>query len=240
QLLAQLIHDGKVHAVRIDHPDGLFDPVKYFAMLQRLAAKSLGLDIGVDDGSQNRPPLYVIAEKIPSAGEGLPSRWAVHGTTGYNFLNDLNGVFIDASQSRRMRPAYTKLPGHAEPFDDVLYASKRLIMGTAMASELNVLAHTLNRISEGNRKSRDFTLDSLRDVITEVVACFPVYRTYVDEHGWATEDRAIVVRAIARARRRNPAMESSLFDFLREVVLPRDVHSGEPPAGVERRVGYPP
>jgi (1->4)-alpha-D-glucan 1-alpha-D-glucosylmutase len=241
QLLAQLIHDGKVHAVRIDHPDGLFDPVKYFAMLQRLAAKSLGLDIGVDDGSQNCRPLYVVAEKILSAGEGLPSRWAVHGTTGYNFLNDLNGVFIDASQSRRMRRAYAKLTGHAEPFDDVLYASKRLIMGTGMASELNVLAHTLNRISESNRKSRDFTLDSLRDVITEVVACFPVYRTYVDERGWTATDRAVVERAIARARRRNPAMEASLFDFFREVVLPRDVDDkAEAPPGPERRVGYPP
>src|SRR6185436_14879493 len=164
QLLAQLIHGGKVHAVRIDHPDGLFDPAKYFAMLQRLAAKSLGLDVGVDDGSQNCRPLYVVAEKILSAGEALSSRWAVHGTTGYNFLNDLNGVFIDASQSRRMRRAYAKLTGHTESFDDVLYASKRLMMGTAMASELNVLAHALNRISESNRKSRDFTLDSLRDV----------------------------------------------------------------------------
>ena len=241
QLLSQLIHVGKVHALRIDHPDGLFDPAKYFAMLQRLAAASLGLDVGVADGSQNGRPLYVVAEKILSAGEGLPSQWAVHGTTGYNFLNDLNGVFIDASQSRRMRRAYVKLTGHAEPFDDVLYASKRLIMGTAMASELNVLAHTLNRISEGNRKSRDFTLDALRDVITEVVACFPVYRTYVDEHGWTATDRAYVERAIARARRRNPAMESSLFDFFREVVLSRDVDDkAEPPPGGERRVGYPP
>src|SRR6185436_10178264 len=84
---------------------------------------------------------------------------------------------------------------------------------------------------------------SLRDVITEFIACFPVYRTYVDERGWTTEDRAVVVRVIARARRRNPAMESSLFDFLREVVLPREVHDGksELPAGVERRGGgYPP
>jgi (1->4)-alpha-D-glucan 1-alpha-D-glucosylmutase len=86
-----------------------------------------------------------------------------------------------------------------------------------MASELNVLAHMLDRIGESNRKSRDFTLDSLRDVITEVVACFPVYRTYVNEQGWTPEDRAIVEQAIARARRRNPAMEASLFDFFREV-----------------------
>ena len=120
-----------------------------------------------------------------------------------------------------MRRAYAKLTGQIDPFEDVRYESKRLIMETAMASELNVLAHALERIAEGNRRSRDFTLDSLRDTLTEVIACFPVYRTYVDEHGWTPEDRAVVEQAIARARRRNPAMESSLFDFFREVMLPR-------------------
>ncbi len=95
-----------------------------------------------------------------------------------------------------------------------------------MASELNVLAHALERIAEGNRRSRDFTLDSLRDTLTEVVACFPVYRTYVDEDGWRAEDRAVVERAIGRARRRNPAMEASLFDFFREVIMPRSPDAG--------------
>ena len=161
--------------------------------------------------------MYVVAEKILSGRERLPSQWQVHGTTGYNFLNDVNGLFVDTSQARRLRRTYAKLTGHLDSFEDVLYESKRLIMNTAMASELNVLGHMLDRIGAGNRKSRDFTLDSLRDVITEVVACFPVYRTYVDERGWTPEDRAVVEQAISQARRRNPAMESSLFDFFREV-----------------------
>jgi (1->4)-alpha-D-glucan 1-alpha-D-glucosylmutase len=164
----------------------------------------------------------------------------VHGTTGYNFLNDLNGLFIDRSQARRVRRIYAKLTGRTDAFDDVLYAGKRLIMETAMSSELNVLAQMLDRIAEGNRRSRDFTLDSLRDVITEVVACFPVYRTYVDDRGWRPDDRAVVERAIVRARRRNPAMESTLFDFFREVVLPRDVSDEVVPPHEERRAGYPP
>ena len=106
-----------------------------------------------------------------------------------------------------MRRAYAKLTGAREPFDDVLYESKRLIMDTAMASELTVLAHMLDRIGESNRKSRDFTLDSLREVITEVVACFPVYRTYVDERRLdARGPRRRRARDRARARR-NPAME---------------------------------
>jgi (1->4)-alpha-D-glucan 1-alpha-D-glucosylmutase len=113
-------------------------------------------------------------------------------------------------------------------------------MKTAMASELSVLAHMLDRIAESNRGSRDFTLESLRDAITEVVACFPVYRTYVDERGWTPEDRAVVVRAVTRARRRNPAMEASLFDFLLEVVLPRDRGDAAAPRSEERRGGYAP
>ena len=91
-----------------------------------------------------------------------------------------------------------------------------------MASELTVLAHMLNRISEGNRKSRDFTLNSLRDALVEVVACFPIYRTYVNEQGWVPDDRTAVERAVVLARRRNPAMDATIFDFFREVVLPRD------------------
>ena len=238
RLIARLIADDSVQGIRIDHPDGLFDPAGYFASLQDLAARAWGVARG--DGDAGRPdrPLYVVAEKILSAGERLPKTWAVHGTTGYNFLNDLNGLYVDGTQVRKVRRAYTKLTGRLEPFVDVLYRSKRLIMETAMASELTVLTHMLDRIAESSRKSRDFTRDSLRDVILEVVACFPVYRTYVDAHGWDPEDRTVVERAISRARHRNPAMESSLFDFFREVMLSREV-SGDPLPN-DRRVGYPP
>lgn len=240
KLLAALIADERVNAVRIDHPDGLFDPGGYFEMLQNLAAAAWGIERRTA-GERPHRPLYVVAEKILSEREYLPYGWAVHGTTGYNYLNDLNGIFVDASQGRRARRVYVKLTGHDESFDDVLYASKRLIMETAMASELNVLAHALDRIAQSNRKSRDFTLDSLRDVITEVVACFPVYRTYVDEGGWKPDDRAVLQTAIARARRRNPAMEASLFDYIYEVMLPREVDGADTTGReTERRRGYPP
>ena len=238
QLLKTLLADGKVHAVRIDHPDGLFDPARYFSMLQDLAADAWNVSREPECGGRPDRPLYIVAEKILSGREALPRRWAVHGTTGYNYLNDLNGLFIDTSQARQLRRAYAKLTGRIEPFDDVLYASKRLIIETAMASELTVLTHMLDRIAQSSRKSRDFTRDSLREVIAEVVACFPVYRTYVDEDGWTPEDRAVLERAIARARRRNPAMEASLFDIFREVMLPRDVDAG--PLPNDRRGGYPP
>jgi (1->4)-alpha-D-glucan 1-alpha-D-glucosylmutase len=243
RLLAQLLTEGRLQGVRVDHPDGLFDPARYFEMLQALFSRgtspAAGTQVAVR-ASSGDPRLYVVAEKILSGRERLPGRWPVHGTTGYNYLNDQNGLFVDIAQGRRLHRIYSKLTGHIDLFDDVLYQSKRLIMDTAMASELNVLAHVLDRIGEGNRRSRDFTLEALRDVITEVVACFPVYRTYVNEHGWTPEDRAVVEQAIVRARRRNPAMESSLFDFFREVVLPRDPVSTPAKGEIERRGGYPP
>ena len=238
RLLGSLLAENKVQAVRIDHPDGLFDPDRYFSMLQDLAARAWNIPREPEREGRPDRPLYVLAEKILSGREQLPRRWAVHGTTGYNYLNDLNGLYIDPGQARPLRRSYAKLTGVTEPFDDVLYRSKRLIIETAMASELTVLTQMLDRIAASSRKSRDFTRDSLRDVITEVVACCPVYRTYVDEEGWNPEDRAVVERAIARARRRNPAMESSLFDFFREVMLPRDVDTD--PLPNDRRGGYPP
>ena len=139
-----------------------------------------------------------------------------------------------------MRKVYNRLTGATGSLDDLLYDSKRLIMDTSMASELNVLADMLNRISESNRKSRDFTLNSLRDVIIEVVACFPTYRTYITTRGWTAEDRAMITQSIAVAQRRNPAMDRTIFDFLREVLLPRDPDVAGVHHQNERREGYPP
>ena len=217
--------------MRIDHPDGLFDPARYFEMLQQLAARAWDLERAPSAGPDQRPgrPLYVVAEKILSGAEPLPTRWAVHGTTGYNFLNDLNGLFVNtrarAPHAPRLREADRPQRGvrrcgvHGQAVDH----------GTAMASELTVLAHMLDRIGESNRRSRDFTLDSLRDVITEVVACFPVYRTYVDEHGWRPRIAPSIERAVARARRRNPGDGGLAVRF-----LPRGHAAERPDRGPER------
>src|SRR5262249_53142491 len=113
-----------------------------------------------------------------------------------------------------------RFTGLHEPFSDVAYECKKLITWTALASELNMLASALNRISEGSRRARDFTLNSLREALREVIACFPVYRTYVNASGATDSDQHMVDLALLRARTRNPAMESTVFDFLRSVLLP--------------------
>jgi len=204
-LLKRLIDEGKVTGVRVDHPDGLFDPATYFKRLQALSAK----------------PLYVVAEKILAPGEVLRQDWQVEGTTGYGFLNAVSGLFVDPRHVKTLRRVYTRLTGRTESFEEVAYRGRLTIMLTAMASELNVLAYALNRLSEGDRCSRDFTLTSCRQVLREVAACFPVYRTYVTARGASDFDRDVLATAIAEARRRNLLMEDSIFVFLSEILLPR-------------------
>jgi (1->4)-alpha-D-glucan 1-alpha-D-glucosylmutase len=215
-LIGMWLGAGWLKGLRIDHPDGLFDPAGYFHRLQRLSRDVTGEDA----------PLYVVAEKILSPGEPLRDDWAVEGTTGYTFLNDLNGLFVDPAGLRVLRRIYARTTGERDALDEIVYDSKKLIIGTAMSSELGVLVDALGRIARAHRHTRDFTQNSLRDLITEYVACFPVYRTYVTPEGWTAADEAIVDQTLARARRRNPAMESSLFRFLRAVLLPEDVAEG--------------
>lgn len=235
-LVGELIRTGKVRGLRLDHPDGLFDPQQYFERLQFLADKVR------PEGVDPTCGLYVTAEKILSRSEELPQSWPICGTTGYKFLNELNGLFVDSRRVRDMGRIYRRVSGLKSSFEQIVYEAKKLITESALSSELNVLADALNRISEGNRRSRDFTLTSLRKVLQEVVACFPVYRTYVGPNGWTSEDRRAIVTAIDRARRRNPTMESSIFDFLLEVLLPRDPGQSDQEDGswARRRDGYPP
>jgi (1->4)-alpha-D-glucan 1-alpha-D-glucosylmutase len=213
-LVKQLIERGDVTGLRVDHPDGLFDPAAYFDRLQELAGGSF----------------YVVAEKILALGEGLPENWRVAGTTGYGFLNEVSGLFIDGRQIRKLRRIYTRVTGRTESFDVVSYRSRLAVMLTAMASELNVLAHALNRLSETDRRTRDFTLNSCRRALREIAACFPVYRVYPSRRGVTRRDRDVVTRAVAEARRRNPLMEDSTFDFLAGMLLPDPAGTTEAPS----------
>ncbi len=207
-LLLDLIHRGAVTGVRLDHVDGLFDPLEYCGRI---------MDATADSGSAT---CYLVVEKILSRGESLSIGWPVHGTTGYDFLNDLNGIFVDAGNAQKIKRHHQRFTRTRELFSDIVYESKKLIITTSLASELNVLAHELDRISEADWRYRDFTLNSLQEAVREVVACFPVYRTYVSNAGWNEFDQHQIDMAVAGALRRNPAMEASIFAFLRQMLLP--------------------
>lgn len=250
RLILRLVEKGKVTGLRLDHPDGLFDPPRYFQTLQRervgqvlraqLAqglptagsdreeAVTRALDqfdstCSPDPAKRGCRPLYLLAEKILARGERLPPHWAIHGTTGYEFLNLVGGLSVDRNNEKAMTAAYTAFTGQRTSFADLVYDSKQLILRVSMSSELSVLGHALSRLAERNRHSRDFTLNSLTHALREVIACFPVYRTYI--HGRSPEvalqDRACVEVAVAFAKRRNSATNVSIFDFVRDVLLLR-------------------
>ena len=215
RLVCRLVGEGHVTGLRVDHPDGLYAPVEYFQRLQSACAQARG---SVVDGG-----VYVIAEKILAPGESLPRTWAIAGTTGYEFLNLLNGLFVDRRQARAMDDLYLRLIKERPPFAEIVYECKRLVMQAAMASELNVLAHRIDRIAERHRSSRDFTLGSLTSALTEIIANFPVYRTYVgeDEGGVSEADRGYIARAVAQARRRTPLMNTTIYDWIEDILTLR-------------------
>lgn len=215
RLVFRMIGEGKVTGLRVDHPDGLWNPREYFEKLQERAAEISGE--AVEAGTL---PLYLVVEKILSGEEKLPSDWQVHGTTGYDFTNDTIGLLVDASAERALTGIYSKFIDGRIRFNDLVYDRKRLVMRLSLASEINVLGHILNGLSERNRWYRDFTLNSLIAAVGETIACFPIYRTYLAPgQPVRIEDQQAILRAIARAKRRNPGVEASVFDFLRDNLL---------------------
>jgi (1->4)-alpha-D-glucan 1-alpha-D-glucosylmutase len=207
RLILRLVREGVVTGLRIDHPDGLYAPARYLARLQEAAGR----------------PLYVVVEKILAPGEPLPRGWPVAGTTGYEFLNLVNGIFVDRAQGRALEEIYRRVSRGRPSFAEIVYESKRLITETSMASEVAMLAHRLNLISEKHRSTRDFTLGTLTRALREIIASFPVYRTYVGDVGAepAESDRESIGRAIALARRRTPAMDPSVYDWIHDLLLGR-------------------
>jgi glycogen debranching enzyme GlgX/malto-oligosyltrehalose synthase len=215
--LLDLVADGRVSGVRLDHTDGLYDPYAYFQALQSGAREALRR--GGVDGDK---PLYLLAEKILERGEELPRAWAVSGTTGYDFLAAVTGLWVDPDAEAAFTRAYAELAGAKTDFRAVLRDAKRAIMEGAFASEISVLADALKRIAERDRHARDFTRASLTRVIKETIAAFQVYRTYVrPDSSRERDDEARILEAVGLARRQNPVVEGTTFDFLERVLLLR-------------------
>lgn len=258
KLIRRLLAEDAVIGLRIDHPDGMFNPPQYFTRLQMLfaAAKLYGAapvgevaENGIEMIVQNsfahhalrsgEEPFYVVVEKILEQGEALPREWPVSGTVGYEFANSVNGIFIDARNQKSFTNLYHRLIGESLNVGRLIYQAKKLVMLSALSSEVNVLSHMLDEISSTNRRARDFTRKVLRDAIRETIACFPVYRTYVDERGSISDrDREFIATAISSAKRINSAMAPQVFDFLQDILLLREENSGTPIHGYRRQLYF--
>ncbi|PYL87487.1 MAG: malto-oligosyltrehalose synthase [Verrucomicrobia bacterium] len=215
KLLLDLVRVGAVTGLRIDHPDGLYLPQEYFEKLQRRCAEALGTALPQDGRA-----VYMIVEKILTAVETLRKDWPVHGTTGYDFANQVTQLLVDSSAETEITKTFHRFLGHSLHFGHLAYAKKLLVMRLALANDVNVLGNMVDRLSEQNRWYRDFTLEALARAVRETIACFPVYRTYLAPGRPVNDqDRQVVERAVAAAERRNPAIEESVFNFLRDILL---------------------
>jgi (1->4)-alpha-D-glucan 1-alpha-D-glucosylmutase len=152
--------------------------------------------------------------------EKLPGDWPVHGTTGYEFGKEVAQLLVDSSAESAITNIYRRFIGHSMHFGHLVYAKKRQVMRLSLANDVNVLGNLVDRLSEQNRWFRDFTLQALARAVRETIACFPVYRTYLAPgQPVREEDQQVVERAIAAAKRRNPGVEASVFNFLRDILL---------------------
>ncbi|HYT95697.1 MAG TPA: malto-oligosyltrehalose synthase, partial [Casimicrobiaceae bacterium] len=213
------IATDQVQALRIDHPDGLLDPRGYFESLQGRARTLIAAPAERASGSRTADlGIYLVLEKIVADYERLPEDWPVHGTTGYRFMNVVNGLFIDGTARSRFDRLYAAFIGEQLEFDAVARAAKTLIIVHSLASDLNVLATSLTRIAKRARDTCDFTQNSIRRALVEIVACFPVYRTYATPERRSNDDRRYVDWAVGVAKRNSPAAETSVFDFVREIL----------------------
>lgn len=251
-LIRRLLARGEVTGLRIDHCDGMFNPRQYLVRLQLLYVASQcageipegptapnGIEVEVRDAmrgydwSASQGPLYVVVEKILEARESLPREWPVRGTSGYDFVYYGSQIFVRSQNRQRFTDFYSKLTGMTSDPETIIYRSKLNVMRSSLSSETYVLTNLLSRLAWANRKARDFTEDLLETAIRETIACFPVYRTYIDDRGQYTErDRAFIRQAIERAKQRNREMDTSVFDFLENTLLlhgrnGEEIESGE-------------
>jgi (1->4)-alpha-D-glucan 1-alpha-D-glucosylmutase len=215
-LALQLLSDRTIDGLRIDHVDGLLNPKEYF---QRLREHDSGGDA-----------FYLVVEKILARHESLRDDWPVDGTTGYEFGNLVLGLLIDPAAEEAFTRTYVEWTGDPKPFAEVVRECKLRIMKNEMTGELDVLAREAARLARQNPRTADFTTNVLRRAIREVIACFPVYRIYIDFEGTPTEeDRRDLNWAMKRARANEPAVDPTVFDFVQGLLsgdLVADSHSG--------------
>ena len=258
KLIRRLLAEGTIQGLRIDHCDGMFNPRQYLIRLQMLytasqcsgaepvpplAENGIELDIqrtfGQHPAILREAPLYVLVEKILEPGEELPDEWPVDGTSGYEFTNLINGIFIQQKNEREFSKIYHRFIDGTADVEALIYNSKKLIMHSALSSEVNVLTNLLAEVSTEDRRARDFTLKTLRDAIRETIACFPVYRTYIDERGEYTErDQGFIQKAISRAKRLNAGIAEAVFDFLQDTLLLRDSRKAEDESQYRRKLHF--
>ncbi|HME06963.1 MAG TPA: malto-oligosyltrehalose synthase [Bryobacteraceae bacterium] len=207
-LVLQLLRDRKIDSLRVDHIDGLYDPLAYVARLHARAA------------AEAKAPVYIVVEKILSGlQEQLPGEWPVDGTTGYDFLGLTNNLFVSPEGLARLDDVYARYTESKTNFHEIAYSQKKRMLELLFAGEIHGLAIRLALLGANDRHARDLSPSQLEQALIEVTASLPVYRTYTRDFHVGTEDRARIEDALATARSRNPKIATACFDYLERVLL---------------------
>lgn len=201
-----MLEDGTLDGLRIDHIDGLLDPKGYIDSLRAAVSR----------------PFYLVVEKILARHETLREDWQVDGTTGYDFTNLVLGLLINPASEEALTAVYREFTGETQSFRRMVYDCKIRIMENEMASELNVLGRDAGRVARQNPLTQDFTTTVLQRAIKQIVACFPVYRTYIElQSDHDSSDHRDLEWALTQARRFDPVIDPSVFDFLHDLLTGR-------------------
>ena len=206
KLIIDWANHGVLDGIRVDHPDGLRDPLQYFTELRDAA-----------------PNAWIVAEKILEAGEQLRPNWPIAGTVGYDFLNILGGLFVDPRGEEPLTNFYREFTGELRSFEEIARQKKELVLRDLLGADVNRLTGMFMDVCEHRRRHRDYTRHDVHQALRELVASFPIYRTYVraKEGEVAGADIACVSAAIAQAKQHRPDIDPELFSFLEEVLLLR-------------------
>jgi len=209
-LILRLVSRNPFAGLRVDHIDGLRDPLAYLNRLQERLAS---------DEARKETSSYILVEKILARNESLPDDWPVCGTTGYDYLNRANGLFVEPEGARRIEEIYSAFISRKQDFADVVYQKKKLVMNTLLGVEMRTLGRQLAELAAQDRYARELNREQLIDALIEVTACLSVYRTYIrnmDVPAYATK---YIEEAVSAARNRAPNISAACFDFVREVLL---------------------
>jgi (1->4)-alpha-D-glucan 1-alpha-D-glucosylmutase len=205
-LILRWLREGTLDGIRVDHPDGLLDPRGYFERLRGEASD-----------------VWILAEKIIEPGESYRREWPIDGTTGYDYLNQAGGLFVDSSNEEALTKIYSDFTGETADYAAVFREKKHTVMRDLLGSDVNRLTSLLTGIFESHRDRRDYTRSDASRAIRELVACLAVYRTYVspDRDEITEDDERYIDRAIECAKKNRPEMDPDLFEFIRDILLLR-------------------
>jgi (1->4)-alpha-D-glucan 1-alpha-D-glucosylmutase len=206
-LIGTLWEERKLSGLRVDHIDGLRDPKAYLQWLQQTFR-----------GPKDTEP-YVLVEKILAPHENVPSDWPVAGTTGYEYLNKLNGVFVDPDGHRRLDAVYAEFTGRTDPFRTVVYQKKRYVARWLFEAELDLMAHSLAKLAAKMRQGRDLTMHQLGEALVEISACLTVYRTYITDSSVTDRDREYIKQAVDHAHNVRPDLDQAYYTFVEHLLL---------------------